>query len=81
MKHGKTRKETLELNGWGVGDVLEGDEGYGPDRILITAIGYDKFLCRWDYKCTGEYDRESGNTTLSCRDWFKVEPPITEDKK
>ena len=44
MIHGKTEKETIELNGWGVGDILEGDEGYGPDRIKITAIGEDKFL-------------------------------------
>lgn len=72
MKRGKTEAETLALNGWKVGDILEGDEGNGPDRIIITAIGEDRFTCRWDYKCTGEYQRESGNTTLSCREWRKV---------
>lgn len=72
MKRGKTEAETLALNGWKVGDILEGDEGNGPDRILITAIGEDRFTCKWDYKCTGEYHRESGNTTLSCREWRKV---------
>lgn len=73
MKRGKTERETLELNGWGIGDILEGDEGHGPDRIIITAIGEEKFLCKWDYKCKGEYSRgESGSTTLSCREWKKV---------
>ena len=71
--HGKTESETLKLNGWGVGDVLEGDEGYGPDRIKITAIGEELFLCKWDYKCTGNYGKESGNTRLSFRNWKKVD--------
>jgi len=26
MKRGKTEKETLDLNGWGVGDILEGED-------------------------------------------------------
>jgi len=70
MKRGKTERETLELNGWKVGDILEGDEGYGPSRILITAIGDEKFLCRWDNQCEGVWEpSESGSTTLSCRDW------------
>lgn len=73
MKRGKTERETLELNGWQVGDILEGDEGHGPDRIIITAIGEKKFLCKWDYKCKGKYPRgETGNTTLSHREWVKV---------
>lgn len=72
MLRGKTQRETLELNGWGVGDILEGDEGHGPSRILITAIGEETFLCRWDYRCDGNYHRESGNTTLACREWRKV---------
>jgi len=72
MIRGKTEKETLELNGWGIGDILEGDEGYGPSRILITAIGDEKFLCKWDYGSKGTYDKESGSTTLSMREWKKV---------
>ena len=72
IKIGKNEAETLRLNNWGVGDLLEGDEGYGPDRILITAIGQEEFLCRWDYKCTGIFSDEKGNTTLSFRDWKKV---------
>lgn len=65
--------QKLRELGCGVGDILEGDEGYGPDRILITAIGTQQFLCIWDYKCKGDFSgRESGNTTLSCRGWKKV---------
>lgn len=73
MIRGKTQKETLELNSWGVGDILEGDEGHGPQRILITAIGEETFLCKWDYKCNGIYAKESGSTTLAFREWKKVE--------
>lgn len=38
--------DTCRMNGWVVGDVLEGDEGYGPTRIRITAIGEDAILAR-----------------------------------
>jgi hypothetical protein len=76
MLRGKTERETLELNGWGIGDILEGDEGYGPDRIKITGIGEERFLCRWDNKCKGVYAEESGFTTLNCRDWKKVFGPL-----
>jgi hypothetical protein len=73
MKRGKTERETLDLNGWSVGDILEGDEGRGPDRIIITAIGEEIFLCKWDFGCKGKYPRgESGATTLKCREWKKV---------
>lgn len=74
MKRGNTERETLELNGWGIGDILEGDKGHGPQRILITAIGETEFLCKWDYECSGKYERgEDGSTTLSLRDWKKID--------
>lgn len=78
MIRGKTEVETLRLNGWGVGDVLEGDEGYGPDRIWITKIGDKYFGCRWARN--GAWEPEKFNTTLTCREWQKVthvepEPP------
>lgn len=72
IKLGINEAETLRLNNWGVGDILEGDEGFGPDRILITAIGYEHFLCKWDYKCSNVYAQEDGSTTLTCRNWKKV---------
>lgn len=61
----------------GIGDILEGTESNGlgwstTDRIKITAIGEERFLCRWDFKCRGIFGEESGSTTLSCRDWKKV---------
>ena len=72
MIRGCTEKETLSLNYWGIGTVLEGDEGNGPSRILITAIGEEKFLCRWDYDCSGSFGEETGSTTLALREWKKV---------
>lgn len=72
MKYGKNEAETLRLNNFGVGDVLEGNEGYGLDRIIITAIGQEHFLCKWDHLVTGTFGREVGHTTLIHRDWKKV---------
>ena len=72
MKYGKTERETLDLNGWTVGDILEGDEGYGPDLVKITAVGEERFLCRWNHQKGCGWERESGQTTLSCRQWRKV---------
>ena len=72
MKRGKTERETLDLNGWGVGDILEGDEGHGPHRILITAVGEERFLCRWNYLKGNGWEDESGSAILSAREWRKV---------
>ena len=72
MKLGSTERETLDLNGWTVGDILEGDDGFGPSRIKITAIGEELFLCRWKNMDTPEWENESGNTTLRLREWRKV---------
>lgn len=72
MERGNTEVETLKLNGWGLGDILEGDEGYGPDQIKIIAMGNERFICQWRNRETGSFDRESPNTTLSCREWRKV---------
>jgi len=73
MIRGNTEKETLELNGWKVGDILAGDEGFGTHLIYITAIGEERFLCRWNYQKGNGWEKESGSTTLSCREWEKVQ--------
>jgi hypothetical protein len=39
MRRGRSDAETCALNGWAVGQVLVGDEGYGPNTIQLTAIG------------------------------------------
>lgn len=66
MLRGKTNAETCFLNKWDVGDILEGDEGGGPERIIITAIGFEHVLAFWER--TG---REA-STVLSVREWKKV---------
>lgn len=72
MQRGKTEADTLHLNGWQVGDILEGQEGNRLDRILITQIGQERFLCRWKYSDKSDFGEESGNTTLAYREWRKV---------
>lgn len=66
MKRGKTEAETCHLNGWTVGTVLVGDEGYGPHTITITAIGRESILAYWH-----DSNREAP-TTLICREWSVV---------
>ena len=72
MKRGKTEAETLKLNGWGIGDILEGEECGKLQRIRITTVGEELFLCRWDYRCDGNFGPEHGSTTLCAREWEKV---------
>lgn len=73
MLRGKTEAETLALNGWTVGDILEGKEGNRVDKIMITAIGHSEFLCRWKRQGDVEFRPEGGFlTTLNAREWRKV---------
>jgi len=77
MKRGRTQAETLHLNDWSIGDILEGTESNGlgwsnTSRIMITKIGEEQFLCRWDYMKGNGWEPESGGTTLTCREWKKV---------
>jgi hypothetical protein len=65
--------ETCRQNGWQVGDVLEGDEGNGPTRIKITAIGEVAILARPIWQAgkaiTDAYECQ---WTLAYRDWRKA---------
>lgn len=67
---GITDAERCRQNGWEVGTVLEGDEGYGPDRIIITAIGERAVLAR--HLSPGGYESQWG---LHARDWKAVSRP------
>lgn len=60
-------------NGWEVGDVLEGDEGYGPTRIRLTAIGESDILARALSHKGKPLGHSEAPWTLSCRDWKRVE--------
>jgi len=60
-------------NGWQAGDTLEGDEGDGPTRILITAIGEKRILAREISHAGKPCDEERELMwTLRCRDWKKI---------
>lgn len=66
MKRGKNDKETCALNGWKVGDVLEGTEGDKTDRITIHYIGPVMLICHWE-----RHGMEL-STDLGFREWRKV---------
>lgn len=66
MIRGSTDAKTCQLNGWTVGTTLEGHEGYGPERITITAIGRQNILA------VGPSGRESP-WSLKYRVWEAVE--------
>lgn len=53
------------VNRWRAGHMLEGDEGYGPERLTLTAIGDDSILAR------GPCGYES-TWTLADRCWGRV---------
>jgi len=65
-----TSAEKCRTMGWEPGDVLRGDEGYGPVYIVITGIG------RTDVFAVPLSDYEQGYRdccwTLEFRDWRQV---------
>lgn len=64
--------ELCRKNGWTPGTILEGDEGYGPERILITAIGEEFILARRVADTRGDsVDDSEATWTLNCRRWIK----------
>jgi hypothetical protein len=58
------------VNNWPVGTILEGDEGNGPERIRLTAIGEFGILA----VCITRDCQYESSWTLHCRDWKKVGP-------
>lgn len=65
--------DLCRANGWAAGTILEGDEGYGPERIRITAIGENEILAvRADDK-PGHF-RGENSWCLRCREWREVKP-------
>jgi hypothetical protein len=78
-----TSAEKCRVNGWQVGDVLEGTERtgdwWGTERIVLTAIGKHSILAcsvaratRDRHEMTPVRGREE-DWTLAYRDWRKVE--------
>lgn len=73
-----TDAELCRKNGWKVGTILEGDVGYGPDRIQITAIGLEHILARREFRRMASAAFSSvgwmgeRQWTLECRDWKRV---------
>ena len=67
-RHNCTPADWCRLNDWGAGTILEGDDGNGPERIVITAIGYEQILAK-SLSLPPNWER---SWVLSCRDWKKV---------
>lgn len=65
--------ELCRANGWMRGTVLEGNEGYGAERIQITAVGDQSILAVKVEAKPGHLSAE-GSWCLSCRDWREVRP-------
>ena len=58
--------EICRRNGWRKGTVIEGDEGNGPERIKITAVGLDRVLA------VGPGEEDEWDWSLTERNWRKV---------
>lgn len=94
MKRGRTERETCDLNGWGVGTVLQGHEVWANGdgiwtTIRLTALGETAILARAirsertfadgsSEPIDDRVDRES-TWTLACREW--ATPPTTDETR
>ena len=63
--------QICRANDWTVGDILEGQDEIGLDRIRITAIGEQHALVRWQYADWPESSERI--ISLDFRDWRKAE--------
>ena len=59
-------------NCWSVGTNLEGDEGFGPTRIIITAIGERCVLARKLSHNGTETEWQETLWTVQARVWKRV---------
>lgn len=81
VKRGKSEQETLRLNGWGVGTLLAGSEGYGETVIEVTYLmrdGCGILAETVSHKGEPVKHRRESNWTLNCRDWHEVTPAADE---
>lgn len=73
MLRGINEAETCRLNGWATGTVLVGDEGFGREKIKITAIGEEEILARKIETGRGiSVERSEGTWTLAYREWSEA---------
>lgn len=87
MSHSMNTADQVREAGLSVGDTIQGRERSGDHwndaqlRLLFLGRSVCVWMCRYrDSKCTDwSMWREQSNWTLSCRDWYKLEPEeITE---
>lgn len=73
QRRGESAADCCRRNGWGPGTLLEGCEGYGTTRIVITAVGERAILARAiSHRGEPSRGRHENSWTLSCRDWQPV---------
>lgn len=74
MKRGQYESETLKLNGWGIGDILEGYSLQHPTmtvlRCIVTGIGEDLVLVRFYVDTI--WGEETTLKLLPNRAWRKI---------
>lgn len=80
-----TDAELCRIHGWTAGTRLEGDEGYGPTVIEITAVGEECVLAKAvQHNRTPVTGRESV-WNMQLREWRPIgirlpgDPPPKED--
>lgn len=65
-----TSAEAARHHGWTAGTVLSGDDEWGTETILITAVGENAVLAR-RLGPNGTYGPESA-WTLGIRRWWRI---------
>lgn len=67
--------EVCKMNGWEVGTLLAGNEGYGWTIIEITAVGLRDILARTRFYSKVEVkDGPEVTWMLAMREWYQVRP-------
>jgi hypothetical protein len=67
-----TSAERCSQEGWKVGDVLEGNEGYGPVRVRITQIRETEVLGRCIEQSSIEVATSEQQWSFLHYSWHKI---------
>lgn len=73
MTHPSNSAERCYQEGWKVGDVVEGNEGFGPVRVRITSIGETSVMGRCIEQSSVEVSTAEGIWSLLHFSWRKID--------
>jgi hypothetical protein len=73
MTHPLNSAERCHQEGWKVGDIVEGNEGFGPVRVRITYIGETTVFGKCISQSSVEVSTSEGAWSLLHFSWRKID--------